>query len=357
MSTIDIKLHWPRQGFLLDVDCCVPGGGVTALFGASASGKTTVLRCLAGLEKNVSGLIRFKGEVWQDQTTFMPTAQRRIAYVFQEASLFEHLNVRGNLDYARKRLRSQSRPVDFEQTIHLLGIEALLQHMPHQLSGGQQQRVAIARALLSAPRLLLMDEPLASLDHDSKAEILPYIEQLHDQLDIPMLYVSHAPVEVARLADHMLLLEQGRVRAQGEVNALFTDSRLPLFHFDEASSVLQGVIDRHDVHYHLSFVAIAAGSIAVSHRPLSLGRNVRLRVLARDVSIALEAPQHSSISNVLPARVLEIVPAADAAQVIVRLDLNGQSLLSRITRRSVDVLHLKNGTQVYAQVKSVALLR
>ena len=362
MSSIAAKLTLARTGFTLDVDLALPARGITALFGNSGCGKTTILRCIAGLERTASGHVQVDGAIWQDAHTFVPPHRRAIGYVFQEPSLFTHLDVRRNLEFGYRRAHAIPAREKFEHTVRLLGLQSLLQRLPHQLSGGQQQRVAIARALLTQPQLLLMDEPLASLDSTSKSEILPYLEQLHDELQIPMLYVSHAINEVTRLADHLVFLEAGRVRAQGSVNDVLTDSTLPLAQLDEAAAVLYGSVLHHDEFYHLSHVALSAGgqaggSLAVSHKNLPPGHDVRVRILARDVSIALQPPQYSSITNVLPARIIDICPAADAAQAIVRLDLGGQTLLSRITRRSVDTLGLKENTRVYAQVKSVALMK
>lgn len=362
MNGVHTQLSLSRSGFNLDVDFNLPGQGISALFGVSGSGKTTVLRCIAGLERAARGVVRINGDIWQQDKIFVPPHLRAVGYVFQEPSLFSHLDVRHNLEYAFKRRRTDAAHIGFDHAIHLLGIEQFLQRMPHQISGGQQQRVAIARALLTSPRLLLMDEPLASLDLNSKAEILPYLEQLHDELKIPVIYVSHAPAEVTRLADHLVLIEAGKVRAQGAINDLLTNSALPLAHLDEAGAVLHGKVLRQDENYHLTYVAlsgtgITGGMVAVSHKDLTLGHDVRVRILARDVSIALQPPQHSSITNVLPVRVMNICPAADAAQAIVQLDLGGQTLLSRITRRSVDMLNLQQDAIVYAQVKSVALMK
>lgn len=205
------RLDWP--GFRLDVDLTLPGRGVTALFGHSGSGKTTLLRCIAGLERSPQGFLSFKGEVWQDAATWLPTYRRPLGYVFQEASLFPHLTVMGNLRYGLRRVTAGQR-AHLEQAIELLGIAPLLKRRPDRLSGGERQRVGIARALAVNPRVLLMDEPLAALDHQRKQEILPYLERLHDTLAIPVLYVSHSPDEVARLADHLVVMEDGQALAR-----------------------------------------------------------------------------------------------------------------------------------------------
>lgn len=355
-NSIEARFHTHFGEFELAIDLHAPGRGITALFGASGSGKTSVLRCMAGLEKIRGGFLKVNGTVWQDDKLFVPTHRRALGYVFQESSLFAHLNVRSNLDYGYRRTPVRERRLDFADVVTLLGVEALLEQMPDTLSGGQRQRVAIARALLCSPQLLLMDEPLANLDLTSRAEILPYLEQLHDRLDIPVIYVSHAPAEVAQLADHLILLERGRVVASGALNDMLTRPDLLPAQQDEASAVIEGHVLNHDRDYLLTQVAVPGGRMAVAFRELPIGHAVRIRILARDVSIALE-PTRSSITNVLPARVIDITQSANSAQALLRLDLGGAHILSRITRRSVALLDIKPDMLVYAQVKSVALMR
>ena len=230
-STIQARFRIAYPGFAVEADLNLPGKGISALFGHSGSGKTTLLRAIAGLERHPGGYLAVNGEVWQDQRTFLPTHQRPLGYVFQEASLFPHLTVRRNLEFGQKRARAgvgaAERHADLEQTAELLGIGPLLERLPEGLSGGERQRAAIARALLTRPRLLLMDEPLAALDFQRKAEILPYLERLHDELDIPVLYVSHSPDDVARLADHLVLLQDGQVAASGPLSATLARLDLP----------------------------------------------------------------------------------------------------------------------------------
>ena len=381
MSTITARFKLALGQFNLDVELDIPGRGITALFGASGCGKTTLLRCIAGLQKTRDGFLRVNENLWQDVDTFIPTHRRALGYVFQEASLFSHLNVRRNLDYGFRRTPVSERRLGFDEVVALLGIEPLLAQMPDTLSGGQRQRVAIARALLCSPKLLLMDEPLASLDLNSRAEILPYLEQLHDQLDIPVIYVSHSPAEVAQLADHLVLLDRGRVVASGPLNDMLTRAELPALlvpahllpaHLlpaqqEEASAVIEGHIVDHDHEFQLTHIAVPGGqvSVALARTPnagklaseLEKNRSVRVRILARDVSIALEKPQRTSITNVLPARIVDITQSINAAQSLLRLDLGGAIILARITRRSVAMLDLKPEMMVYAQVKSVALMR
>lgn len=355
MSSISAYLQLNYDHFCLDVNLNLPAQGVTALFGRSGCGKTTLLRCLAGLQR-ASGYLRFGDIDWQRDQYFLPTHQRPLAYVFQDARLFPHLTVAENLRFGFSRTAASQRHITWDAAIQWLGLSQLLQHKPQQLSGGQQQRVAIARALLTSPQLLLLDEPLASLDLESKAEILPYLELLRSQLKIPMIYVTHAPDELARLADYLVLLEAGRVRASGTLQHLLTQPDLPLAHLDDAAAVLEAKLISHDPHYHLSHVHVQHGQLAVALSELALGSSVRVRILARDVSIALET-QRSSIQNVLAAKVLDIHPDRDPARVLVRLDLGGDVILSRITRRSADLLALHAGVLVYAQIKSAALIR
>ena len=343
-------------GFALNADIQLPARGITALFGPSGSGKTTLLRFIAGLERAAGGLLRVHDEVWQDGAKFLPVHRRRMGYVFQEASLFPHLSVRRNLEYGWQRIPAAERKVQLEQAVELLGLNKLIdRNDTASLSGGERQRVAIARALLTSPRLLLMDEPLSSLDTASKQEILPYLERLHGELDIPVLYVSHALDEVARLADHLVLLEQGCVIASGALNDTLSRLDLPTAHLDDAGAVIAAKVAMHDEAYHLSRLDFSGGSLWVSKIERAAGEMVRARVLARDVSIATASPHGSSISNILAARVAEIQDEGPG-RVNVRLTVGDENvLLSRITRRSRDQLGLKVGMEVFAQVKSVAL--
>jgi molybdate transport system ATP-binding protein len=349
------QVVWP--GFTLDVDLQLPGRGVTALFGHSGSGKTTLLRCLAGLEQHGQGFLRFKGDVWQDNArgVFRPTHQRPLGYVFQEASLFPHLSVRKNLDYGRKRV-NRGHKVSLDHAVELLGIGHLLNRMPDRLSGGERQRVAIARALATSPELLLMDEPLAALDLKRKSEILPYLERMHDELEIPVFYVSHSPDEVARLADHVVLLAEGRVVATGGLRETLARLDLPIAFTEDAGVVIEGVVADHDEAYHLTRLDFPGGNVIVARRSESLGHRLRFRVHARDVSLALARAEETSILNLLPVTVTEIAAADTPAHVLVRLDANGTALIARITRRSLDHLNIVPGKSLWAQIKAVALL-
>ena len=308
MSGIEVKLHNRLGDFELTAAFEAPAQGITALFGRSGSGKTSVLRAVAGLYKAPGAKVKINGEVWQDGRSFVPTHQRPLGYVFQEASLFPHLSVRRNLEYGWRRIAATERQIKFDDVVELLGITPLLQRATVRLSGGERQRVAIARALLTSPKLLLMDEPLSALDHGAKQAILPYLESLHEEFAIPSLYVSHDPNEVARLADHMVLMEQGRVVAQGDAANLLTRLDLPLAGYDDAASLLEGVVSAHDHSYHLTWIAMDCGRIAVAREDLPVGRHARVEIHARDVSLSLSAHSDTSIINILPARVIDTKP-------------------------------------------------
>ncbi|HEX5363427.1 MAG TPA: molybdenum ABC transporter ATP-binding protein [Gallionella sp.] len=356
MSELHAHFKLQLEGFALDASFSAPAVGVTALFGPSGSGKTTLLRCIAGLER-AQGTLRVNGAIWQDETTFMPTHQRPLGYVFQEASLFPHLSVRANLEYGYKRIAPAGRKVQLDRVVEWLGLGRLIERGdPARLSGGERQRVAIGRALLTSPRILLMDEPLSALDTASKQDILPYLERLHRELNIPVLYVSHALDEVARLADHLVLLQQGRVIASGGLGETLARLDLPTAHFDDAGSVIEAAVAQQDETYHLTRVDYAGGHLWVGRVAQPSGARVRARVLARDVSIATQAPEGSSINNILHARIEEIRDEGPD-KVMVRMKVGeSQMLLSRITRRSRDHLNLAVGMDVFAQVKSVALM-
>ena len=363
---ISARLRLPRRDFTLDVDLQLPERGITALFGASGCGKTTVLRAVAGLER-ARGRVAVGEAVWQDdaQALFLPTHDRPIGYVIQEAALFPHLNVQRNLNYGLQRIAPGERHIPFDKVMALLGIGHLLERAPATLSGGERQRVAIARALLTSPRLLLMDEPLAALDAARKAEILPYLERLHGELAMPIVYVTHAMDEVARLADHLVLMEAGRVRAAGPLAELLVRTDLPLAGAEEAGVVLHARVLEHDRPYGLTRLAFDDAALWVGAVAQPVGTPVRARVLARDVSVVRSAPLDSSILNVLPVTLLGL--HSDPATALLGLALghpaaNGAlprvpRLLARITRRSLETLQLRPGDALYAQIKGVSLMR
>jgi molybdate transport system ATP-binding protein len=351
---LDIRL--PRKDFELKVQLELASSGITAVYGPSGCGKTTLLRCIAGLERPPWGRLQFNDQVWQQERHFVPPHRRRLGYVFQESSLFPHLRVHENLRYAFNRVPAGERRVLFDDAVAFLGLKELLDRAPHELSGGQRQRVAIARALLASPQLLLMDEPLSNLDHAGRQEVLPYLERLHEDLLVPIIYVSHEISEVMLIADHLVLLAAGQLTASGPLEAMLTRADLPLAHLEQAGSVLLGTVIGHDPRYHLSYLAVSGGQLAISQRQATIGQSIRVRIEARDVSLALQPPHQSSITNVLPARVIDISDDPDPAQRLVRLDLDGKPLLARITRRSEEQLGIVPGTRLYAQIKSVALM-
>ena len=357
-TKIEARFHVDRGDFSLDTELTVPARGVTALFGESGSGKTTLLRAVAGLEANPGGYLRVGDAIWQDEANFTPVHRRSLGYVFQETSLFAHLSVRGNLEYSLKRAPRADgggRAPGYFEAVELLGIDSLLPRAIEQLSGGERQRVAIARALLRNPRLLLMDEPLTGLDLRARNEILPFIERLVAELSIPVLYVSHAPDEVARLADQLVLLDQGRVTATGPIEEMLTRLDLPLAHGEQAEALIEAVVASHDDEYALTFLDFPAGRFTVPKKSIQIGDSVRLRILARDVSLTLERQTDTSILNIFPATVVEI-SEENESQNLVRLDANGVPVLSQVTRKSTAVLGLAPGKRVYVQAKSIALL-
>jgi len=357
---LDLRLSYD-EAFSLAVESTLPGTGISGIFGASGSGKTTLLRCLAGLQTGVGGRINVNGETWQDTEFSVPAHRRPIGYVFQEANLFPHLTAGENLDYARKRADGNGAALADRDLLRLLAIGPLLDRKPAALSGGERQRVAIARALLIRPQLLLMDEPLAALDGPRKQEILPYLEALHQELDIPVLYVTHSLEELSRLADHVLVLERGRVAEQGPLTEVLSrlDSRLQAG--DDSGAVLSGHVRERDSQWHLAKVAFPGGELWVKDTGDVEGESLRLRILARDVSISLNEDTRSSIVNRLPCQVLEMADDRDAAMTSLSLRVGdavaGSTLVARVSRRSVHELALAPGMPVWAQIKSVAILR
>ncbi len=363
---IRAKFRVDRKDFSLDLDLTLPGRGVSALFGPSGSGKTTCLRAMAGLERTVSGLFRLGDSVWQDEASkiFVPTHRRALGMVFQEASLFTHLSVRRNMEFGQKRALTAPRrkyswggisTFTLSEVSELLGIGHLLERMPAQLSGGERQRVAIARALLAAPQILLLDEPLAALDSKRKQEILPYLERLHRELAIPVIYVSHSPDEVARLADHLVLLDQGKVIASGPLNTVLSRIDLPGTFADDAGTILEAFVAEHEAD-ELTRLEFPGGHFYVAQRSEPVGTALRCRILARDVSLALVPQTQVSILNCVNAIVVDLAATSTLGQVLVRLDVAGAPLLARITKRSVRNLAIRPGLALRAQIKSVALL-
>ncbi len=353
--TARFKLDYDE--FQLSVNLRLPNSGVTVLFGHSGSGKTTLLRCIAGLQQAQQSYLEINGSVWQDSDVgvFLPTHKRPLGYVFQEANLFSHLTVRENLNYGLKRINASDDTMKFYRIVDLLGIEHLMERMPERLSGGEKQRVAIARALVLSPEILLMDEPLASLDAKRKQEILPFLTRLNQELNIPVLYVTHSHQEVAQLADYLVVLEAGKVQASGFLSETLSRLDLSLSQDREATTVWNVIIVEHETDFHLTRVVFDGGSLSLPAIEAKIGTPLRVQIYARDVSIVLEVPRATSILNVLPATIMDIADG-ESGQSIVRLEVGNQPLLAHITRKSAVVLNLKIGKAVFVQIKGMSIL-
>ena len=340
-TTIALRHVLRRRDFKLDVDVKIPARGITGLFGESGSGKTTLLRCIAGLE---AGLTHDRRSVHR----------RGVGYVFQEPQLFPHLDVLGNIEYGMRRSRASR--VNQQQVVDMLDLSGLLDRKPGGLSGGEAQRVAIASVLLRSPRLVLMDEPLASLDQRRKEELLPYLDRLHDELSVPIVYVSHSIDEVSRLCDHLLLIDNGRIVASGELHEVLSRLDLPLLSGSNAGCVVDARPQRFDKAFNLTELAFSGGVLTVPGRYESRDRSVRLRIAAQDVSLCLSRPDGTTILNVIEATIDDVRSVGPSSS-LVRLAAGDDYLLALITRRSVARLDLKTGDRVFAQVKSVTVRR
>jgi len=358
MNAINAHFCVDHGDFTLNVKLALPGKGVSALFGHSGSGKTSCLRAMAGLEKLPNSYFSVGDEVWQDSEKgiFIPSHQRDIGYVFQEASLFAHLNVRDNLNFGRQRVPLSKQRIDFDSMCSLLSLTPLLDRPPSSLSGGERQRVAIARALLTSPRLLLMDEPLSALDHALKQEILPYLESLQQALSIPIIYVSHSPDEVARLADHISIIKAGNLIKSGPLTEVMLDKDAGVVFYDDRSSVLDVTVSAHRADY---LTELAVGSIILSAPQISrpVGDKLRCRINATDISLCLTPPEDSSISNIIPGSVVRIDECDSPGERVVTIKISDtQCLLAAITYASTKRLNLTEGSLIWAQIKSVVVL-
>jgi len=354
-ALIQVSYALRRESFVLDINVSLPLRGITGVFGASGTGKTSLLRCIAGLERPVSGTLIVAGDVWQDNASGISRAvhERDIGYVFQEPRLFAHLDVRGNIEYGMRRRERKGAP-DIDHVIGLLGLEHLLSRRSDELSGGEAQRVAIARALLCAPRFVLMDEPLASLDQARKDEILPFLDRLHADAGVPIIYVSHNIDEVCRLCDHLVVLDDGRVIADGELQSVLVRMDVPLLSGEQAGSVIQGQAKYYDDNDDLTRLEFSGGDIWVPGKAKVDGSILRLRIRARDVSLCRMKPEQSTILNIVPA-VVEAIKSDQGPSMLVRLVLGTDRIVARVTRRSIRELDLKEGEEVFAQIKSVAV--
>lgn len=340
-ATVTLQHTLQRDDFELDVDVKIPARGITGLFGESGSGKTTLLRCITGLEASTS----------EDDR---PTHKRSIGYVFQDPQLFPHLDVRRNIEFGLRR--SPAPKVEQKHVVEMLGLGDLLSRKPSELSGGEAQRVAMAAVLLRSPQLVLMDEPLASLDQRRKDELLPYLDRLHDELSVPMIYVSHSIDEISRLCDHLLLIDNGRIVASGELHDVLARLDIPMLSGRNAGTVFDATPERYDSDYDLTRFRFSGGELYVPGHYDSSTPNLRLRVAASDVSICLTRPQKTTILNVLPATV-DAIQVTGPSSDMVRLSMGNDFLLAQVTRRSVAALDLKEGDPVFAQVKSVTVRR
>ena len=351
---IECNIKIQLESFMLDANFSIPDRGITVVFGPSGSGKTTLLRAIAGLEKSDDGFLKIGDSVWQKGEDFLATHKRQIGYVFQDAALFDHLDVKGNLNFVIKRAIGLKE--DFIESIHnLLEIKTLLNRKTTQLSGGEKQRVAIARALLTNPKILLLDEPLSALDLKRKNEILPYLDSIHNDLEIPILYVTHSQDEMSRLADHLLLIEDGNIVGSGPVNDMLTRFDMPLSHGGDAVSIIEAEVLKRDSEFNLMHLDFLGGQFIVPDNSFPVQTKVRIRVVARDVSLTKSKQVDTSILNIFPAMVQEIVNEGEA-QVMVRLQIKETILLACITRKSSYKLRLEKGSEVFVQVKSVAIL-
>jgi molybdate transport system ATP-binding protein len=355
--SLSVDITHPFGDFALNVAFNAPGG-ITALFGRSGTGKTTVVNAVAGLLQPESGRITLGDEVLFDKAAgiSLPLHKRRLGYVFQDGRLFPHMSVRQNLSYGARFAPTDAKGPDIGEVCDLLGISALLDRRPGALSGGEKQRVAIGRALLSRPRMLLMDEPLAALDSARKEEILPYLERLRDQSDMPLLYVSHSVSEVARLATSVVVLEDGHVARFGTAERVLSDpDMVRQIGVREAGAVIPAILARHHDDG-LSELTVSGGQLFLPHLNSKPGAQTRVRVLAKDVMIALDKPVGVSALNILPARILSL-RGGTGPGVIVQMQCGADRLLSRITRRSADALALAPGKDVFAVIKSVSVAR
>lgn len=343
-----------RPDFSLEASLSIPSPRFVALVGPSGSGKTTLLRAVAGLERSPDTEVHFMGRTWQKGNHFVPPHLRPLGYVFQEASLFPHLSVLDNLRFAQRRATDKAL-LPFEELTQLLGITPLLRRAPHMLSGGERQRVAIARALLTAPKILLFDEPLSSLDVDSRSQIMPYLAAVHERLRVPVLYVTHTPSEVVRMADDVVYLRNGSILAHGPINDVITDPALPMSRFEDAGAALDMEVRGHDADYHLMRVGFGSADFWVADRPLEVGKRVRVFLRARDVALTTESPHHASAQNLIDATIVDLHDEREPAHQLVRLSAGGHALLARVTRRATAEMQLRPGQRVLAQIKSVAL--
>ncbi|MDF1782371.1 MAG: molybdenum ABC transporter ATP-binding protein [Alcanivoracaceae bacterium] len=354
-SSGSCHLRLTRSDFSLDVSFDLPAHGVLGIFGDSGSGKTSVLRCLAGLERNVRGSIVVGDSVWLDEEgQALPTHQRRVAYVFQDSRLFPHLNVQSNLSYGQKRRATAESSVSRDEVLSMLGISHLLDRKPAQLSGGEKQRVAIARALLSDPAVLLLDEPLASLDDARKQEVLPFLDRLHRMVRIPMIYVSHSVQEVQRLCDRLVVMEKGRKTFDGDVLSALTQPNASLSSDADAGALLKGKVVEYDAVGGVSVIALTEEQKIYTPAKLEIDAHIAIRIQASDVSLSLDRPSRTTVLNILEGQIVKCINQTDH-HVVATIDVSNQKLLARISKKSWEQLSLASGQNVFVQIKAVSI--
>lgn len=360
MTEIQVDIRGRMGAFELEAAFTPPSNGVTAIFGPSGCGKTSILRAIAGLTPEIKGTVNIRGQIWQDDSVYLPPHKRAVGYVFQESSLFPHLNVTDNVTYGMKRSRLRSAGPDFSKLCDILGISHLLKRATRDLSGGEKQRISIARALLSDPELLLMDEPLSALDQENKNEILPYLEKLASHFNLPIFYVSHDLREVERLADHLILIERGKIKAEGSVQSMITNPDLPFQRRPDVAAILAGEISSYDAQFDLTTFLVGQTPLIVPGRIGKIGDVRKLRIAASDVGLSL-SPLKETVSYLnSPSVKIQKIQPTDSARVVIQMEIgdtaSGYSLLSAITRKSAEQLSLSPGQTVTALIKSISFI-
>jgi molybdate transport system ATP-binding protein len=358
MDLLEAKFKMDYPEFNLDVELNLPARGVTVVFGPSGSGKTTLLRCLSGLEKSPSGYMKIAGQVWQDEERFIPIQERKIGLVFQESRLFPHLSIQDNLLYGYQRTQPAERNLQLDEVARVLNLEALLKRRPEKLSGGERQRVAIGRALLTSPKLLLMDEPLASLDMQLKAEIIPFIKRIESEFKTPIVYVTHSMNEVLQLVDTMVILKSGKVENIGPVEEVFSDVRLREAVGDEQlGAVLETSVSEHDEEFGLTRLNFMGQVLHVPRQDIPVGQSLRVHIHSKDVSLSIAPPAGAtSVLNILRAKVKKVgVLDPKGYSVDIELDA-GRPILATITRKSLTNLNLQPGQPIYVHIKAIKMI-
>lgn len=357
-STVALQLRLQRADFALDVKLQLPSQGITALWGPSGCGKTSLLRCVAGLERPHAGYVNIAGAIWQDDAhgVFFPAWKRSVGYVFQEHSLLPHLDAQANMRLGlRHRLATEDAAL-VESLIQVLDIGHLLKRRVHELSGGERQRIAVARALLMQPRILLLDEPMSALDAERRQEFLPWLMSLREIIRVPVLYVTHSAEEVVKLADHLVVLRKGQAVADGPLESVLSSVAPSVVLGEDAGALLSGTVVHMDTPWHLAKVQFDGGTLWVRNRGLRVGQHLRMRILARDVSVSLHQSADTSIQNLLPCTLLNVASAEHPSQAMLQLQCGASVVLARITARAVSQLALEPGMHLWAQIKSVAVL-